>query len=95
VNNHEIDYKIYGDDMQWLFFATLRGPGTVWIQSLPFSRLAAESLQLHQTVVEEKMKAAAQEVFLICSMAINFIKRKGHIDCALFLLDRISPKVIR
>ncbi len=23
-----------------LFFATLRGPGTVWIQSLPFSRLA-------------------------------------------------------
>ncbi|MGE7624674.1 TIGR00266 family protein [Viridibacillus sp. NPDC096237] len=24
-----------------LFFATLRGPGTVWIQSLPFSRLAS------------------------------------------------------
>ena len=23
-----------------LFFATLKGPGTVWIQSLPFSRLA-------------------------------------------------------
>ncbi|KIL40183.1 hypothetical protein SD70_15285 [Gordoniibacillus kamchatkensis] len=23
-----------------LFFATLRGPGTVWVQSLPFSRLA-------------------------------------------------------
>jgi len=23
-----------------LFFATLRGPGTVYIQSLPFSRLA-------------------------------------------------------
>src|SRR5690606_32661709 len=23
-----------------LFFATLRGPGTVWLQSLPFSRLA-------------------------------------------------------
>ncbi|MED4603392.1 AIM24 family protein, partial [Paenibacillus validus] len=23
-----------------LFFATLRGPGRVWIQSLPFSRLA-------------------------------------------------------
>lgn len=24
-----------------IFFATLRGPGTVWIQSLPFSRLAS------------------------------------------------------
>jgi uncharacterized protein (AIM24 family) len=24
-----------------LFFATLRGPGTVWIQSLPISRLAS------------------------------------------------------
>ncbi|PLR76543.1 TIGR00266 family protein [Bacillus sp. V3-13] len=24
-----------------LFFATLRGPGTVWIQSLPFSRMAS------------------------------------------------------
>ena len=24
-----------------LFFATLRGPGTVWLQSLPFSRLAS------------------------------------------------------
>ncbi|MFQ5950042.1 MAG: AIM24 family protein, partial [Nitrospiria bacterium] len=23
-----------------LFFATLRGPGTAWLQSLPFSRLA-------------------------------------------------------
>lgn len=23
-----------------LFFATLRGPGTVWVQTLPFSRLA-------------------------------------------------------
>ncbi|MNY73582.1 hypothetical protein D3C86_2124040 [compost metagenome] len=23
-----------------LFFATLRGPGKVWVQSLPFSRLA-------------------------------------------------------
>ena len=23
-----------------LFFASLRGPGTVWIQSMPFSRLA-------------------------------------------------------
>nr|WP_144919576.1 TIGR00266 family protein [Paenibacillus bovis] len=24
-----------------LFFATLRGPGTIWVQSLPFSRLAS------------------------------------------------------
>lgn len=29
-----------------LFFATLRGPGTVYIQSLPFSRLAARVLAL-------------------------------------------------
>ena len=28
-----------------VFFATLRGPGTVWIQSLPVSRLAARILQ--------------------------------------------------
>jgi len=28
-----------------LFFATLRGPGKVWIQSLPISRLAARILQ--------------------------------------------------
>ncbi|MEK8090846.1 TIGR00266 family protein [Thermithiobacillus plumbiphilus] len=27
-----------------LFFATLRGPGTVWLQSLPFSRLAGRML---------------------------------------------------
>ncbi|HYK47249.1 MAG TPA: AIM24 family protein, partial [Parafilimonas sp.] len=27
-----------------LFFATLRGPGKVWIQSLPISRLAARIL---------------------------------------------------
>ena len=27
-----------------LFFARLRGPGKVWIQSLPFSRLAARML---------------------------------------------------
>lgn len=25
-----------------IFFATLSGPGTVWIQSLPFSRLASK-----------------------------------------------------
>jgi uncharacterized protein (TIGR00266 family) len=28
-----------------LFFATLRGPGHVWLQSLPFSRLAGRMLQ--------------------------------------------------
>ena len=28
-----------------LFFATLRGPGTVWIQSLPISRLAGRLMQ--------------------------------------------------
>ena len=28
-----------------LFFATLRGPGKVWMQSLPFSRLAGRMLQ--------------------------------------------------
>lgn len=28
-----------------LFFARLRGPGTVWVQSLPFSRLAGRMLQ--------------------------------------------------
>lgn len=28
-----------------LFFATLRGPGTVWIQTLPISRLASRVLQ--------------------------------------------------
>ncbi|MCK5926266.1 MAG: AIM24 family protein, partial [Methylococcales bacterium] len=27
-----------------LFFATLKGPGTVWLQSLPFSRLAGRML---------------------------------------------------
>ncbi len=27
-----------------LFLATLRGPGTVWVQSLPFTRLAGRIL---------------------------------------------------
>ena len=27
-----------------LFFATLRGPGKIWLQSLPFSRLAGRML---------------------------------------------------
>lgn len=36
-----------------LFFATLEGPGTVWLQSLPFSRLAAKFLQTLPTQKEE------------------------------------------
>jgi uncharacterized protein (AIM24 family) len=28
-----------------LFLATLRGPGKIWLQSLPFSRLAGRMLQ--------------------------------------------------
>ncbi|WP_432353926.1 TIGR00266 family protein [Sporosarcina sp. A2] len=46
---HDVDYSIetvkgvktalFGGE--GLFFASLRGPGTVWIQSLPFSRLAS------------------------------------------------------
>jgi uncharacterized protein (AIM24 family) len=28
-----------------VFFAVLRGPGRVWLQSLPFSRLAGRMLQ--------------------------------------------------
>ena len=31
-----------------LFFARLRGPGKVWIQSLPFSRLAGRMLAAAQ-----------------------------------------------
>jgi len=32
-----------------LFFATLRGPGKVWLQSLPFSRLASRIYAAPQT----------------------------------------------
>jgi len=34
-----IKTALFGEE--GLFFATLRGPGTVWIQSLPFSRLVS------------------------------------------------------
>ena len=54
-----------------LFFATLRGPGTVWIQSLPFSRLQAESLQLHHPAEDQRMKVVWQEDYLICLMGIK------------------------
>ncbi|MFC5465296.1 TIGR00266 family protein [Lederbergia graminis] len=47
--SQEVDYNIemvkgvktalFGGE--GLFFATLRGPGTIWVQSLPFSRLAS------------------------------------------------------
>ncbi|MEH7438199.1 TIGR00266 family protein [Neobacillus drentensis] len=43
--NYEIEFvkgvktALFGGE--GLFFATLRGPGSVWIQSLPFSRLAS------------------------------------------------------
>ena len=49
-----IDYEVFGNERQsvgkvktalfggeGLFFATLRGPGHIWLQSLPFSRLAS------------------------------------------------------
>ena len=37
-----------------LFFATLRGPGTVWIQTLPISRLAGRILQYATTTRREE-----------------------------------------
>lgn len=37
-----------------LFFATLRGPGKVWIQSLPISRLAARILQYGTSTRKEE-----------------------------------------
>jgi uncharacterized protein (TIGR00266 family) len=37
-----------------LFFATLRGPGTVWIQTLPISRLASRVLQYGTTKRKEE-----------------------------------------
>jgi len=33
-----VKITLFGGDS--LFFATLRGPGKIWLQSLPFSRLA-------------------------------------------------------
>ncbi len=37
-----------------LFFATLRGPGTVWIQTLPISRLASRIMQYGTTTRKEE-----------------------------------------
>lgn len=36
-----------------LFYATLSGPGTVWIQSLPFDRLANRIIRAIPTQKEE------------------------------------------
>jgi len=38
MRSHELDYEIFGDE--GLFLATMSGTGRVWLQSLPFSRLA-------------------------------------------------------
>ncbi|NEN81473.1 TIGR00266 family protein [Paenibacillus elgii] len=51
--NYDIEFvkgvktAIFGGE--GLFFATLRGPGKVWIQSLPFSRLADRVLSASRT----------------------------------------------
>jgi uncharacterized protein (AIM24 family) len=37
-----------------LFFATLKGPGKVWLQSLPISRLAARVLAYGTTTRKEE-----------------------------------------
>ena len=51
-----------------LFFATLRGPGKVWIQSLPFSRLASRVFAAAPQTPGGgfQMKAASQVDCLIC-----------------------------
>ena len=41
--NRKMGTGLFGGE--GLFFATLRGPGRVWIQSLPFSRLANRIIQ--------------------------------------------------
>jgi len=50
-----------------LFFAVLRGPGKVWIQSLPISRLAGR-LQQYASVVDEKRKEVFWVDWGICWM---------------------------
>ena len=73
---HDVDYNIemvkgvktalFGGE--GLFFATLRGPGTVWIQSLPFSRLASRVFAAAPQTPGggSVMKAALQADCLIC-----------------------------
>ncbi len=60
MRSEEMDYEIFGNDMQvvevelalgetvigeGLFLAILQGTGTVYLQSLPFSRLADRILE--------------------------------------------------
>lgn len=47
-----IKNSIFGGE--GLFFATLRGPGTVWIQTLPISRLAGRILRYATTTRKEE-----------------------------------------
>ena len=47
-----IKNSIFGGE--GLFFATLRGPGRVWLQSLPISRLAARVLTYATTNRKEE-----------------------------------------
>jgi hypothetical protein len=60
----DVDYDIYWRHQEFhfggegLFYATLRGPEQLYIQSLPFSRLAdriiASAPELAETVVTKK-----------------------------------------
>ena len=59
---HEIDYDIqfvggikntfFGGE--GIFFATLRGPGKVWLQTLPISRLASRVLSYGTTTRKDE-----------------------------------------
>jgi len=49
-----------------LFFAALRGPGKVWLQSLPVSRLAARILQYG--TVRARRRAVSSAGWGICWM---------------------------
>jgi uncharacterized protein (TIGR00266 family) len=53
-----------------LFFATLRGPGHVWLQSLPFSRLADRIYSAAPPVARDVKKVPFSEVWAAFSMAI-------------------------
>lgn len=50
-----------------LFFATLRGPGSVWVQSLPFSRLASRVFAALPAGGESKDKCGIGGLFNIFS----------------------------
>jgi hypothetical protein len=73
-----IDYKIFGDDIEFvggftnalfggegMFLAHLRGPGIVYLQSLPFSRLqTGSSGQLVQPEENPVVLPASDQIFL-------------------------------